>query len=413
MKQGIVAGVILVLGGIGIFAYYDNFVRYEKDAGQLLTEGKLIYERGSDEAVNDAINVFSRVVARYPGTAAEAEAYYFIAQSYEKLNLNRLAYLKYTYIIKNNRKVEPGLAGEVRARIARLKTKKRYTEEGIHELLGLLSQSNNRDFRSRVYTELGHTYLQTREIEKSKRMFDLALSENGDNEEAILGKARAYKHLGQDDRAYDLYEYYLRYYGNFSNYADDVNRAYVEQVYRSGHDRYRRGNYHAAIAYFNRLLRHSSDGSRGMDSLFWIGQSNFAMKKYSTAIKYYDRVLARGDGPKGEDARIKKGYAYFLMKNFDLAAREFQIYLNTYPRGRHVETARKWKGMSTKEILYRVQNRMLDTDGESDAPRDESGKDVNQSQPVEGDRDPSNRAMTGGDGGSSVEDVEFENVCEL
>ena len=40
---------------------------------------------------------------------------------------------------------------------------------------------------------------------------------------------------------------------------------------------------------------------------------------------------------------------------FDLAAREFQIYINNYPRGRFIDTARKWKGMSTQEMLYRLK----------------------------------------------------------
>jgi len=91
MKQGIVVGAVLVVVGIGVFAYYDRFVRHEREAQELLTEGKLIYERGSREAVNDSINIFSKVIARYPGTRAESEAYFNIAQAYEKMNLNRLA----------------------------------------------------------------------------------------------------------------------------------------------------------------------------------------------------------------------------------------------------------------------------------------------------------------------------------
>ncbi|MBN2078742.1 MAG: tetratricopeptide repeat protein [Spirochaetes bacterium] len=414
MKQGIVAGVILVLAGIGLFAYYEHFVRYEREARQLLAEGKLVYERGSEEAVNDSINLFTKIVARYPGSDVEAEAYYYIAQGYEKLNLNRLAYLKYVYIIKNNETLDPGLAGEIRARLARLKMKKRYTEEGLHELMGLLNRSQDRDFRSRIYSELGHAYLQSRELEKSKRMFDLALEENGDNEEAILGKARAYKHLGQDERAYDLYDYYLRYYGDFSNYADDVTKAYMEQVYQSGHDRFRKGRYTSAIASFNRLLKKFPEGVRAVDSLYWIGQSYFAMKKYGTAIRYYDRVLAAG-GRNAQDARIKKGYAYFFMKNYDLAAREFQLYLNAYPRGRYAGTAKKWKGMSTREILYRVQNRMVpESDAEdvnAPSPERESGGGGGFERGNEGEA--ADRAMKGGAYGGRFDGIEYENVGEL
>ncbi len=404
MKQGILLGAVLVVIGIGIFAYYDRFVRHEREAQELLTEGKLIYERGSREAVNDSVNIFSKVIARYPGTRAESEAYFNIAQAYEKMNLNRLAYLKYVYILKNSKNVDQDFAREVKARIARLKVMKRYTEEGIYELMGLLHHSENRDFRSRVYTELGHTYLQMRELEKSKRMFDIALTENGDNEEAILGKARAYKRLGQVDMAYTLYEYYLRYYGNFSHYADDVKHAYIHQVYGTGHENYRRGRYTSAISYFKKVLTHFPESGYAEKSLYWIGQSYFAMHQYGSAINYYDRVLGNYDNQNDEAARIKKGYAYFLMKKFDLAAREFQIYINNYPRGANIDTARKWKSMSTQEMLYRIQNRMI-----PDAEEDE-GKKGGGSSSSERDRNPDDKAMTGS---PAYEESEYENVGEL
>lgn len=411
MKQGIILGAILIAVGIGLFAYYDHYVRYEREATELLTEGKLIYERGSREAINDSINIFSKIIARYPGTKAESEAYFYIAQSYEKLNLNRLAYLKYIYIMKSNGSVDPAIAQEIKARIARLKVMKRYTEEGIHQLLALLNYSENREFRSRVYTELGHTYLQMRELEKSKRMFDIALTENGDNEEAILGKARAYKRLGYDDLAYNTYEYYFKYYGNFSNYADDVKNAYVQQVYRSGHENFRAGRYTQAISYFRRLLDHFPDSDRAESCLYWIGQSYFSLHKYGTAIGYFDRTLGNFDAGKDEDARIRKGYAYFLLKKYDLAAREFQIYLNNYPHGRYSDTARKWKSMSTQEMLYRIQNRMIPDDEGEASPKDDSkegsgGGNVTQdtsTMPTTG------RVVRHG----QYEDSEYENVGEL
>jgi TolA-binding protein len=408
MKQGIIAGAVLILAGIGLAAYYGYSVRNEREARELLTEGKIIYERGSREAVNDSINIFSRVVARYPGTPAESEAYFYIAQSYERLNLNRLAYLKYVYILKSNPDVDPALKNEILARLGRLKVMKRFTEEGIHQLLALLNYSDNREFRSRVYTELGHTYLQMKEYEKSKRMFDIALTEYGDNEEAILGKARAYKRLGQDDAAYGVYEDYLRYYGNFSNYADDVRHAYLRQVYRSGHESYRRGRYQAAISYFQRIVRCFPGDPMTENALYWIGQCHFAMKQYGSAIRYFDRVLGNEYGRKDQDARIRKGYAYFLTKQFDLAAREFQVYINSYPGGRYIDTARKWKSMSTQEMLYRINNRMIPDQDEDTV---EEGKGGGESTPSD-KNETDNKAMTGPAGRAPAR-IEFENVGEL
>jgi tetratricopeptide (TPR) repeat protein len=284
---------------------------------------------------------------------------------------------------------------------------KRYTEEGIYELLGLVHNSENRDFRSRVYTELGHTYLQMREYEKSKRMFDIALSENGENEEAILGKARAYKRLGQDDMAYDMYDHYLKYYGAFSPYADDVKHAYVHQLYRSGNEKYRRGEFSSAISSFKRVLIHFPESGYAENSLYWIGQCYFAMHRYGTAIGYYNQVLGNYDSRKDEAARIKKGYSYFLMRKYDLAAREFQLYINNYPRGANIDTARKWKSMSTQEMLSRIQNRMVPDSEEENVKPDIKKKD---DSPQQQDRESDNKGMTGTAG---YDDGEYENVGEL
>src|SRR3990172_5824831 len=334
MTKGIILGAFLIVVGIGLYAYYDRYIRYDREAQELLTEGRLVYERGSREAVNNAINIFSKVIARYRGTHAELEAYFYMAQCYEKLKLNDYAYLKYIYILKSSRNIDPVLKSEIKARIARLKTLRYHTDEGINQLLGLLNDTTDRGFRSRIYTELGYVYLQMGEYRKSKQMFDFARTENGDNEEAILGKARVYKRLGNADMAYNLYEYFLKCYGNFSHYAPDVRRSYIDQVYRSGYESFKRGNYKSAISYFNRIVRNYPADGKGENSLYWIGESYLAQSKYSTAIKYFDKTLDNYDFRKDEDARIKKGYAYFLMKKFDLAAREFQIYINAYPQGK-------------------------------------------------------------------------------
>lgn len=414
MKQGIILGAVLIVAGIGLFAYYDRVVRYEREAREVLTEGKLIFERGSREAINDSINIFSRVVARYPGTRAETEAYFYIAQSYEKMNLNRLAYLKYMYILKDARNIDRNFEQEIRARLARLKVMKRYSEEGIHQLLGLLNNSDNPEFRSRVYTELGHTYLQMADYRRSKRMFDIALTENGDNEEAILGKARAYKRLGYDDFAYDTYEYFLKYYGNFSHYADDVRNAYRGQVYRSGHESYRKGRYSAAVGYFRRILNNFPDSVSAENSLYWTGQCYYAMGKYDTAINYYDRVLGNYQEQKDEDARVRKGYAYFALQKFDLSAREFQIYINAYPRGRYIDTARKWKSASTQELLYKIQNKMIPDEEEEENPEGESkGEGEGVAPSPEANKESTNKAMTGRAGTHQDEFIEYENVGEL
>jgi TolA-binding protein len=377
MKKWILVGIIFIFAGIGLIAYYDAFVKPEREAKELIVEGKMSFERNEKESINKAIDIFTKVIAKYPGTNSSLEAYYYIAESYEKLNLNRLAYLKYVYLIKVNRKLPADMEKEVNARIARLKILKRYDEEGIHSLMSLLNYSDNKDFRSRIYTELGHTYLKTGEFQKSKRMFDLALSENGNNEEAILGKARTYKRMGQDGEAYELYDHFLKYYSNFSNYTGDVTKSYAKQLYESGLNNYRRGRYYPAITYFKKYLTQFPGTSNTENSLYWIGESYFALKQYDNAISYLNRVLTNGYYHKDQDAGIKIGYSYFMARNYDLASREFQKYIDNYPNGKYIVRAREWKEMSTKEMMYKykkIEKSDTDAEDESTEGNDSSGQ---------------------------------------
>lgn len=355
MKKWILVGIIFIFLGIGLVAYYDSFVKPEREAKELIVEGKMSFERNEKESINRAIDIFTKVIAKYPATDSALEAYYFIAECYEKLDLNRLAYLKYIYLLKNNKKIPADMEKEINARIARLKIMKRYDEEGIHSLLGLLNYSDNKDFRSRIYTELGHTYLKKGEFQRSKRMFDLALSENGNNEDAILGKARTYKRMGMDDQAYDLYDHFLKYYSNFSYYTGDVTRSYTRQLYESGMNNYRKGRYYPAITFFKKYISQFPGSSYSENALYWIGESYFALKQYDNAVAYFKKVLSNDYYTKDQDAYIKIGYSYFMAKNYDLASREFQAYIDSYPNGKYIEKAKQWKEMSTKEMMYKYK----------------------------------------------------------
>ena len=117
-------------------------------------------------------------------------------------------------------------------------------------------------------------------IRKSRKMFDISMAEYGSNEEAIIGKARAYKRMGHHNTAYDLYEHFLRYFGAVSQYTKDVRYAYKRQAYRSGLDSFRRGKYSAAISFFRRVIRNFPYDRLAENALYWIGDSHFSLKKF-------------------------------------------------------------------------------------------------------------------------------------
>ncbi len=356
----ILPGIIFITLGVGLFVYYDLNIKPDREARELIVEAGIVSERGDKDSINSAINIYTKVIAKYPKSKLAADAYFHIGRCYEQLGLYRLAKLKYVYIIKNNsRNLSEELKKDLLIRIAHIKVLKQYSEEAINQLYSLLNSNFNKEFRSRVYSELGHTYLKQGEYKRAKRMFDISVSEFGSNEEAILGKARSYKRLGEDDNAYDLYEHFIKYYGAVSQYTNDVKKSYKEQAYKSGIDSFRKGHYSKAITFFNRVLNNFPSDRLSENSLYWIGECYYAMRSFSKSIDYFNRALLNSYYHKDQDARIKKGYAYFSIKKFDLAAREFQIYLRHYPNGIHAKIARNWKDMSTKELLYRIKSKKL------------------------------------------------------
>jgi TolA-binding protein len=279
-------------------------------------------------------------------------------QAYEKIGLYRLAYLKYSYLFKNplNEKCSATILNDTKIAMNRIRILRNYSAEGMHNLYNMLDGSQNTELRSRVYSELGQAYLRNNDLKQARTSFDIALQENSNNEEAIIGKARALKRAGLDDEAFVLYDYYLRYYGMVSPYSADLKATYLNELYAAAIGAFKAANYNRSIALFARFLSRFGDNRLSENALYWTGESYFAQKQFVTAIGYFNKVLSNGYYQKDEDAQIKKGYAYFIMKRFDLAAREFQTYLKNYPRGRYAEDAKRWKDMSTQEIKTRVEN---------------------------------------------------------
>jgi len=412
MKNSVIIGSVLILCGVGLLIYYLQFSMPENEAGKLLVEGTMAYEIGTRESINQSINIFTKVIAQYPGTKASLDAHYHIAQSYEKLGLNAQAYLKYIYFLKNNSNLSPEMFRNIKTRIAGLMVLKRYSDEGIFQLMELLGTSHDRDFRSRVYTELGHAYLKMGDYSKSRTMFDIAITEKGNNEEAVLGKARACWRMGQEEKSYDLYEYFFKYFSHFSSYTKDVENSYISQVFTSGYSSYRKAEYQRAIAFFQRICTHFPGHMRTENALYWIAECHYMLKNYETAGAFFERVLRNGYTHKDEDARIKKGVTFFMAKKFDLAAREFQLYINEYPSGKHIATAKEWKNMSTREILNRIKD-TTDSETEEDENPVEKSRDKKYREIPKKEENKNNPASGKTDSDNLPDESKLDNVAEL
>ena len=360
-SKNLLLGIALIVTGIALFAAYDQFIRPEREAREILTEGKIIMERGDRDSVNQALSSFTKVVVKYSATRSAPEAYLQMGSAYEKLGLYRLASLRYSYLLKKplSDRTDAALRTDVIARLAKLKLMRSYTEEGLNQLYTLLNNTQNGELRSRIYSELGQNYLKNGDVSKAKNSFDIAVQENSSNEDALLGKARVFIRSGNYEEAFQIYDYFLKYFGPVSPYTPDVKSAYQQQLYHAGLYAHRAGNHGRAIELFSRFTGKFSGSKYTENSLYWIGESYFSMKQFDKAILWFDKTLSNDFYHKDEDARIKKGYTFFMMKRFDLAAKEFQTYIHDYPRGKYADEARSWKESSAQELRMRIEKARL------------------------------------------------------
>jgi tetratricopeptide (TPR) repeat protein len=119
-----------------------------------------------------------------------------------------------------------------------------------------------------------------------------------------------------------------------------------------------------------------------------LGESYFALKQYTTAISYYKRVVS-GNFEKEQDAAIKIGHSYFMAKNFNLAAVEFQRYIDNYPKGKYIERAKQWKEMCANELIYKYKklNPGIEDSNESNTSSDNENKSVKSNNTSKSNRD--------------------------
>ncbi|MBN1501464.1 MAG: tetratricopeptide repeat protein [Spirochaetes bacterium] len=357
--KNMIIGILLILLSFIMLVFYFHVYKPEKEARAMFTEAKMIFERNNTESINRSIDLFTKIISVYPKSKYVPAAYFFIARGNDLTGLNQLAYTQYTYILKNQmKKIDDKTRNIILTRIAHLKLMRNQSDEAINDLLMLLKDTANSESKSRIYAELGQSYFHIGQYEKAIESFNYALLENGRNEEAILGKARVLKKTGRDTETYEIYRDFLTYFGNESQYTDDVKKAYNNQAYYSGLNSYRKGNYQSAIAYFSYVITKFPDNKLSENAIYWTGECYFSMKNYQKAVEYFQKGIDNTFHHKDEDCRIKKGYSYFMMKRYDLAAREFQIYLEQHQNGKYTVKAKTWKDAATREleVRYRLEN---------------------------------------------------------
>lgn len=120
----------------------------------------------------------------------------------------------------------------------------------------------------------------------------------------------------------------------------------VNPGYESALSKFRNRQYQDAVDEFSSLLSAGIGDDLADNCRYWIGESYFAMKKFSDAVQQFESVAAMGGSDKADDAQLMLGNAYIAMGNKAAAKQALQYLVATYPSSPLVKRARaKLRGL--------------------------------------------------------------------
>lgn len=99
--------------------------------------------------------------------------------------------------------------------------------------------------------------------------------------------------------------------------------------------------YSNAAASFQKMLDENVPTQIADNCHYWIGESKYAMKKYSEAIKEFSEVLKFKKSEKKGDAQFMIGQSYERLGNKAKAKEAFEKVVKDYPMNAHVKKAKE------------------------------------------------------------------------
>lgn len=92
------------------------------------------------------------------------------------------------------------------------------------------------------------------------------------------------------------------------------------------------GRYERAIKAFSQFLQDYPSGSYADNAQYWLGEADYVSRFYGVAIKEFETVVSQYPAsPKVADARLKIGYVYYELKNWQAARDTLAALQNDYP----------------------------------------------------------------------------------
>jgi TolA-binding protein len=113
----------------------------------------------------------------------------------------------------------------------------------------------------------------------------------------------------------------------------------LQSGYNAALAQYRKRDFSGAVEQFQALLTAGITEDLADNCYYWLGESNYGMKKYSEAIQNFEKVLGYKHSEKKDGAQLMIGNSYLAEGNKDAAKEAYQKVLTGYPTSPLVKKA--------------------------------------------------------------------------
>ncbi|MCX8096911.1 MAG: tetratricopeptide repeat protein [Spirochaetes bacterium] len=335
---GLVFAGLIIAGFLIYNAYREN------------NQYNTIRNRFEFELYEDVVRDGTKFLADYPRSKYYYEVEYFVAYSSFMVGRSESAKRRVMNLISKffseNRNDEI-LTKTIELLIDILKERNESMNPEIEEYLRTaLVRTTDQKVKENILTQLGYIYLYRKDYDNALMYFERA-----NNEYSQLGKARVYIDKGDYESAFYVYDNFLKYNPN-SKYYKSVYDAYAKQLYGYASRLLRDKEYSTAVRYYERVLQTFPNTIYEDASLYWLGEIFAINKQYDKAIEFFNRAMVNEPKNKDEDALFKRGVVLYYAGRLVDSVANFKKFILEYPNSRLANEAKRWVEVLTREIQY-------------------------------------------------------------
>lgn len=337
-----IMAIVSIMGGVLIYRAFIN-----SSPERYFNRGKKNYDIAQfEEAVND----FTEYLAiEMPNGKTKPkqnlfEAQFLIASSLQKLKKSSIAKERLILIINNPEFSEYATKAILEyGNIIRIDNDVDYYLVG--QLEKYLKMPNDPITQSAMNMLYGYQLLFMKKYGEALSYFL-----RSDGELATLGRARVYFAMNEYNRAFEVYEDFIKYYPS-SEYFTEVVRTYLIQVPAYAHKLNLEKDYAKARYYYEKIATLFPRRDVSEDALFNIAKIYYEQKNYTKTIEYCNRVRINNVGTLDAEALLYIGISYFKMDRYKESYKALNSFITEYAANPNVPQA--------KEYLKALQEIML------------------------------------------------------